>query len=141
MYGSYGLQVIPPASPASVGVYSLELRANHEFETIFQILQNTPEDRDWRSEWNASEGTFEVDGDRLKFTVTTSTWRVRSSAWNGRGIEREHDPNGLPKEAFVGVLTATGIQLSQLRGLELPKTQRVIGKRALIVPDYDILDL
>lgn len=139
MHGVYELQVIPPASPASVGQYGLTITPEGRFELICQILMNTPEDRDWRSEWNSSVGTVVQDADTLKLTVEVSEWQIRSSAWNGRGIERDEQPDS----AFTGELTPSGIKVSRLPGCVLLRTDRTKPRaiRGLLLPDYDIIDL
>lgn len=136
MQGSYFCQVIPRESPASVGQYCLEITAEGRFELVCRILQHTPEDRDWRSEWNASEGTVTTVDGKLAFVTEVSTWEVRSSGWKGRGVERDTSPD----ERFTGTLTPEGIRVSRLNGLLLNKVASADASRGLILPDYDVVD-
>ncbi|MGB1016725.1 MAG: hypothetical protein ACPG4T_21480 [Nannocystaceae bacterium] len=134
MQGSYYCKVIPPQSPASVGEYCLEIRAEGRFELLCRILQNTPEERDWRSEWNSSEGTVRLVDGKLEFVTEVSTWEVRSSAWKGRGVERDTSPD----ERFTGEVSTKGIRVSRLSGLLLSKVDSVELSRGLILPDYGL---
>ncbi len=133
MIGEYKLQLIPPASPASVGVYGLRITEESRFELVCQVLAHTPEERDWRSEWNAVEGRVVADGKRLTFHVERGQREIRSCAWSGHGVEDDY----LPMPSFPGVMTNDGVSITYCGKIALRRCDAAPLVRGLLLPDYE----
>lgn len=129
----YNQSIRDPASVTSFGRYTLVLdEATTTYELIVQILADNPYQRDWRTEFNTVAGRYErVDG-AFTFHVERGSTAVRSSAWQGRGVQPF-----APFASFTGSLDRDTFTLAYLGELVLTRGERPLATAALVIPDYE----
>jgi hypothetical protein len=133
----YNARISPPESPTSFGRYSLVLDdAQATYTVIVQVLMDSPRERDWRAEFNTVSGHFEREGDRFTFFVSEGRACVRSSAWNGRGVEDYR-----PFASFAGTLAGEVMTLDYNGTLTLTRSDGpAVANPSLVIPDYALFD-
>lgn len=131
----YEWVIRPPSSPTSVGRYALVLdEDSNGYTVIVQVLMDTPEERDWRSEYNTVSGKYEQDGSRFTFHVEHGSACVRSSAWHGKGIEQYR-----PFPSFTGALEGERMTLDYNGTLTLDRREGPTQvEPKLLLPDYEM---